>query len=41
MWRVRSNQNLEMVVSTCPLPGIGSGSTTSNALSRSVVTISM
>ncbi len=30
-----------MLVSTRPLPGIGSGSTTSNALRRSVVTISM
>ncbi len=41
MCRVRANQKFEIVVSTRPLPGIGSGSTTSKALSRSVVTISM
>ena len=41
MWRVRANQKFEICVSTRPLPGIGSGSTTSNAVSRSVVTISM
>jgi hypothetical protein len=41
MWPVRSNQNREIRVSTAPLPGIGLGSTTSNALRRSVVTMSM
>ena len=41
MWRVLPNQNSEMLVRTWPFPGIGSGSTTSKALSRSVVTISM
>ena len=32
MCRVRANQKFEICVSTCPLPGIGSGSTTSKAL---------
>ena len=41
MCRVRSNQKFEISLSTRPLPGIGSGSTTSKADSRSVVTISM
>ena len=34
------NQKFEIDVSTTPLPGIGSGSTTSNAEIRSVATIS-
>jgi hypothetical protein len=36
----RSNQKFDSAVSTAPLPGIGSGSTTSKADRRSVVTIS-
>ena len=35
-----SNQKLETEVRTCPLPGMGVGSTTSKADRRSVVTIS-
>ena len=37
---VRENQKRESPVSTAPLPGIGSGRTTSNADSRSVATMS-
>ena len=39
MARVRPNQKFETRVSTSPLPGMGWGSTTSKADSRSVVTI--
>ena len=39
MCAVRSNQKLLIWQSISPLPGIGSGSTTSNALRRSVATI--
>ena len=38
---VRANQKFEMEFSTRPLSGMGSGSTTSKAESRSVVTISI
>jgi hypothetical protein len=38
--RVRANQKFEIAVSTRPLPGIGSGSTTSKADRRSLATIS-
>ena len=41
MWRVFSNQKAEISLSTRPLSGIGSGSTTSKADSRSEVTISI
>ena len=37
--RVRSNQKRDRAVSTAPFPGMGSGSTTSKAEMRSVVTI--
>ena len=41
MWPVRRNQKSDISVSTRPLWGMGSGSTTSKADKRSVVTISM
>ena len=41
MWPSRANQNSAICVSTRPLPGIGSPMTTSNALRRSLATISM
>ena len=41
MMPVRANQKLEIWFSTRPLSGIGSGSTTSKADSRSVVTMSI
>jgi len=40
MCAVFANQKFEIWVSISPLPGMGSGSTTSNAESRSVATIS-
>ena len=41
MCAVLANQKFEMELSTRPLSGIGSGSTTSKADSRSVVTMSI
>ncbi len=41
MWPSRPNQKFAISFSTRPLSGIGSGSTTSNAESRSLVTISI
>ncbi len=41
MWSVCSNQKLAICVRTTPLSGIGVGRMTSNAESRSLVTISI
>ena len=41
MWSVCSNQKLAICVRTTPLSGIGVGRMTSNAESRSLVTMSI
>ena len=41
IWPSLPNQKFAISLSTRPLSGIGSGSTTSNAESRSLVTISI